>query len=214
MIRAMSELVLTVRVREAALRETGDASSRAGENVINVALLWPRPGKDEVLGTTGLVALRDHPREDEPGDAPPTFAAPVLKEKVEGDVAMLAHVLERDATNAVARLLRRLGAAAMGGLAGGFGGGVVRHVFTQAIEEGSVIVGDTPDERLDAVAVSEAPVTLSASELAALADSGEPRLVTVPLVVPRRLDHAREKGPLAPLRANGRIVLDLRVTRS
>ena len=214
MIAPMSDLVLTVRVREAALRETGDASSRAGENVVNVALLWPRPGKDEVLGTTGLVALRDHPSDDAQGDAPATFAAPVLKEKVEGDVAMLVHVLERDATNAFARLLKRLGAAAMSGLAGGFGGGVVRHVFTQAIEEGSVIVGDTPDERLDAVAVCEAPITLTATDLSALAESGEARLVTVPLVVPRHLDHAREKGPLAPLRGNGRLVLDLRVTRS
>src|SRR5690349_9011597 len=111
----MAELILTVRVHEAALRETGDASSRAGENVVNVALLWPRPGKDEVLGTTGLVALRDHPRSEDEGDRPPTFAAPVLKEKVEGDIAMLVHVLERDATGAFARLLRRLGSAAMSG---------------------------------------------------------------------------------------------------
>ena len=209
----MPELVLTVRVHEAALRETGDASSRIGENVINVALLWPRPGKDEVLGTTGLVALTDRPGDDAGSDRPPTFAAPVLKERVEGDVAMLVHVLERDATGAFARLLRRLGSEAMSGLTGAVGGGIVRHVFTEAIEEGSVIVGEGEDERLDAVAVSEAPIILTASELAALAASGEPRMITVPLLVPRRLEHAREKGRLAPLRANGRLVLDVRVDR-
>ena len=209
----MPELILTVRVHEVALRETGDAGSRAGENVVNVALLWPRPGKDEVLGTTGLVGLRDHPGEDEPGDRPATFAAPVLKEKVEGDVAMLAHVLERDATGAFARLLRRIGSAAMAGLTGAFGGGIVRHVFTEAIEEGSVIVGEGEDERLDAVAVSEAPLVLTAADLAAIAAEGVPRLVLVPLVVPRRLDHPREKPSLAPLRSNGRLVLDVRVDR-
>ena len=209
----MSELILTVRIHEVALRETGDASSRAGENVVNVALLWPRPGKDEVLGTTGLVALRDHPDEGEPADRPATFAAPVLKEKVEGDVALLVHVLERDATGAFARLLRRIGAAAMSGLTGAFGGGIVRHVFTEAIEEGSVIVGDREDERLDAVAVSEAPVVLTAQDLADLSASGQPRLVTVPLAVPRRLEHPREKRSLAPLRSNGRLMLDVRVDR-
>lgn len=209
----MSDLILTVRLHEAALRETGDGASRAGENVINVALLWPRPGKDEVLGTTGLVGLRDHPSEDAPGDAPATFAAPVLKERVQGDVALLAHVLERDATGAFGRLLRRLGAAALGGMAGAFGGGIVRHVFTEAIEEGSVLLGEGEDERLDAVAVSETPVVLSAADLEAAAASGERRLVTVPLVVPRRLAREREKGPLAPLRSNGRLVLDVRVDR-
>ena len=122
----MSDLILTVRLHEAALRETGDASSRIGENVINVAILWPRAGKDEVLGTSGLVALRDHPSPDEPGDRPATFAAPVLKEKVDGDIALMVHVLERDATGAFIRLMRRLGSAAVGGLKGGLGGGVVR----------------------------------------------------------------------------------------
>ncbi len=209
----MPDLILTVRVHEAALRETGDAASRAGENVINVALLWPRPGKDEVLGTTGLVALRDHPLADEPGDRPATFAAPVLKEKVEGDVAIMVHVLERDATGAFVRLMRRLGASAMGGLRGTLGGGVVRHVFTQAIEEGSVIAGEGEDERLEAIAVSDAPVMLEAADLAALAASGEARLVTVPMTVPRLLERPREKGRLAPLRSNGRLVLDLRVSR-
>lgn len=209
----MADPILTVRVHEAALRETGDGTSRAGENVINVALLWPRPGKDEVLGTTGLVALRDHPDEEEPGDRPPIFAAPVLKEHVEGDVSLLVHVLERDATGAFARLLRRLGAAAAAGFRGAFGGGIVRHVFTEAIEEGSVILGEGEDERLDAVAVSEAPVVLSAADLRAIAESGEPRLIPVPLVVPRRLEHAREKPSLAPLRSNGRLILDVRVDR-
>jgi hypothetical protein len=43
----MSELVLGVRVAEAALRETGDASDRVGENIVNVLLACPRPGKAE-----------------------------------------------------------------------------------------------------------------------------------------------------------------------
>lgn len=208
----MPDAILTVRLHEACLRETGDADSRAGENVINVALLWPRPGKDEVLGTTGLVTLGDHP-DGSAADRPPGFLVPVLKERVEGDIALMVHVLERDATGAFARLLRRLGAAAAGGLAGAFGGGIVRHVFTEAVEEGSVLLGEGEDERLDAVAVSQAPVVLTASNIEALAAAGTPRLIEVPLVVPRRLSHAREKGPLAPLRSNGWLVLDVRVDR-
>lgn len=209
----MPSPMLTVRVLEAALRETGDGNSRVGENVINVALLWPRPGKDEVLGTTGLVALRDHPDPEEAGDRPATFAAPVLKERVEGDVAILVHVLERDATGAFVRLLRRLGSAAVTGLRGSIGGGIVRHVFTEAIEEGAVIVGDGEDERLDVVAVSDTPIILSASDLEEIAASGEPRHVSVPLVVPRKLARPREKRSLAPLRSNGRLILDVRVDR-
>ena len=209
----MPSPMLTVRVLEAALRETGDGQSRVGENVINVALLWPRPGKDEVLGTTGLVVLRDHPDPDEAGDRPATFAAPVLKERVEGDVAILVHVLERDATGAFVRLLRRLGSAAVTGLRGTIGGGIIRHVFTEAIEVGAVIVGDSEDERLDVVAVSDTPIILSASDLVEMAASGEPRQVSVPLMVPRRLARPKEKRSLAPLRSNGRLILDVRVDR-
>jgi len=208
------DLVLTVRVHEAALRETGDADGRAGENVVNVALLWPRPGQDEVMGTTGLVALRDHSSDADPIDRPPLFQAPVLKEKVWGDVALLVHVLERDRTGAVVRFLRRLAGAAMEGASRGLGAGIIRHAFSEAAEEGGIMLGDSPDDRLDAVAVSEEPLLLSHGDLEQLAASSAPRIVRVPLIVPRQLDHPREKGRIAPLRSNGWLALDLRVDGS
>jgi hypothetical protein len=185
-----------------------------GDNVVNVALLWPRPGQDEVMGTTGLVALRDHSSDADPIDRPPLFLAPVLKEKVWGDVAILVHVLERDRTGAVARFLRRLAGAAIEGASRGLGAGLIRHAFSQAAEEGGIMVGDSPDDRLDAVAVSEEPLMLAQRDLEEIAASGTPRIVRVRLIVPRHLDHPREKGPLAPLRGNGWLALDLRVEGS
>lgn len=210
----MPRLTLTVRVLEAALRETGDRDGRAGDNAVQVALLWPRPGKSEVLGTTGRVPLTDHVRDEQEPDQPALFRAPVLKEDVEGDVALLVQVSEGDRAGRMARFLRRLGAAAIegaGGLALAGVPGAIRHAFSEAIEDGAVVVGDAPDERLEVVAVGDAPIVLAADELAEMARSGEPRVVRVLLSAPRDLGHPREKGRLAPGRPNGWLALELRV---
>jgi hypothetical protein len=211
----MTSLVLTVRVVEAALRETGDRGDGAGENVVNVALLWPRPGKAEVLGTTGLVRLRDHVRPDDEPDRPAAFDAPVLKEVVEGDVALLVHVLDRDVRGAFARFLRGVAASVIDGAPaalGSFGPGLLRLAFTEAAERGSVAVGNgQEDERLDVVAVAARPVLVDADDLDRLAASGEPRRLDVPLTAPHDLARPREKGRLAAGRANGHHVLELKV---
>jgi hypothetical protein len=211
----MPTLVLTVRVAEAALRETGDRGDGAGENVVNVALLWPRPGRPEVLGSTGLVRLTDHAREDDAPDRPAVFDAPVLKEVVEGDVALLVHVLERDERGAFARFLRGVAAAVVDGAPsalGPFGPGLVRHAFTEAAERGAVLVaGGKEDELVEVVAVAGRPVVLRSTDLARLAASGAPERVTVALAAPQDLARRREKGRLAPGRPNGHLVLEVEV---
>lgn len=211
----MTSLVLTVRIAEAALRETGDGRGRVGENVVNVALLCPRPGKAEVVGSTGLVLLTDHVRPEDPPDRPPLFAVPVLKEAVEGDCALLVHVLDRDEPRKLLRFLTRLAGAAIESAPLGVPG-LVRHVFTEAAETGAVLVsGDWRDtDRLEVIAACDAPVVLTGPELAALASKPEPRRVTVRMSAPPDLERPGEKGPLAPRRPNGHLVLELGVARS
>lgn len=208
----MSERILTVRVVEAALRETGDASDRVGDNIVNVLLACPRPGKAEVVGSSGLVALTDHSRPGDAPDRPALFAMPVLKEKIEGDVALLVHVLERDRTGRWAGFLRRLAAGAIEGLSGQVFSGLARHVFSEAAQQGAIRLGDREDERIDVVAVAEAPLVLDRARLDELAASGQPLRVEVPLVAPRDLARPREKGRLAPLRGNGHLVVEVHVT--
>lgn len=219
MVLAMPRLVLTVHVVEAALREAGDGRDRAGENAVNVALLWPRPGKAEALGTTGLVRLRDHAHRDEEPDRPAAFRAPVLKEVVAGEVALLVHVVDRDRRGGLQRFLRRLAGSVVGeagGLMAAGSGGLLRVAFTEAAERGSVLVADRDGdgERLEVVAVSRQPVVVAPQELDHLADAGRPRDVRVALAAPQDLERRREKGRLAPGRPNGHLVLRLTVTRA
>jgi hypothetical protein len=212
----LAEHVLTVRVESAALRETGDRRGRAGENLVNVLLLWPRPGKAEVLGTTGLVRLADRPAKAQGVDRPSAFAALVLKEVVEGECALLVHVTDRDEPTKLARFLRRLAAATLeGGGAGVAAGmsGILRHAFTEAVETGSMFVAGEKegDERVDLVGVGESPLLLSSSDIADMAASRERRHVEVALVAPPDLARPREKGRLAPGRGNGSLTLELAV---
>lgn len=212
----MAGLILTVRVAAAALRESGDRKDAAGENIVNVALLWPRPGKAEVLGSTGVVRLGDRPgRNDEP-DRPSAFLAPVLKEKVQGDCALMVQVLDRDLQGSFNRFLRSVAAAGIEGIAGAAAGGIpnlVRMAFTEAAEQGAVHAG--PDrsaaDRIEAVAVSRAPVLLPGERLAEIARKGATQTVQVRLDAPRVLVRPREKGRLAPGRPNGWISLELKV---
>ena len=210
----MAALVLTVRVHEAALRESGDGGDAAGENMVNVALIWPRPGKAEVLGSTGVVRLRDRPRKRDEPDRPDAFSVLVLKEKVDGDVALLVHVLDRDRRGNYARFLRALAAATVGGAGGLFAGavpGLVRLAFTEAAEQGAILVGGdrSKADRLEVVAVAKAPLVLRETAIRKLAEKREDKLVRVPLIAPRDLKRPREKGRLAPGRANGHLVLEL-----
>jgi hypothetical protein len=213
----MPSLTLTVRVLEAALREAGDREGRIGDNEVQVALLWPRPGKAEALGTTGRVTLTDHVREADAPDRPALFDALVLKEDVEGEVALLVQVTEGDRAGRMLRFLRRLGAAAIeaGSDAALLGvPGVVRHAFSAAAQDGAVAFGDLPEERVDVVATCDAPLVLSAPKLAEMSRSGEAEVVRVALSAPRDLGRPREKGRLAPGRPNGWLALELRVTAS
>jgi hypothetical protein len=186
----MSRLTLTVRVAEASLRETGDRADRVGDCEVHVALLCPRPGKDEVLGTTGRVPLTDHVHDADAPDRPALFRVPVLKEEVEGDVAMLVQVVEGDRAGKLARVLRRIGQAAIeaGGAAALLAApGSIRRAFSDAIQDGAVRLGDQPDETLDVVAVCDEPLVLSADRLAEMARSGEASIVSLALSAPRDL---------------------------
>ena len=212
----MAALILTVRITGAALRETGDAADRVGDNVVNVALLWPRAGKAEVFGSTGSVPLTDHADPSGEPDRPPLFDAPVVKEVVEGDVTLLVHVLERDRTGAFEQFVRNVGAAALRGAgrqAATLAPGLVREAFTEAADQGAIRIrnDDGREERLEVVAVAERPVVVTGERLAELAASGEAAAVHVELRAPRELARAREKGRLAPGRPNGWLELELRV---
>lgn len=212
----MAGLILTVRVVAAALRESGDRRDEAGENIVNVALLWPRPGKAEVLGSTGVVRLGDRPGKSAKPDTPSAFLAPVLKEKVQGDCALMVQVLDKDRQGKFTRFLRNVAAAGIEGAAGSVVGIVpnaVRLAFTEAAEQGAIHAG--PDrsaaDRLEAVGVSREPLVLTGAQLAKIAKKGDTRTVQVRLDAPRDLVRPREKGRLAPGRPNGWISLELKV---
>ena len=213
----MAGLMMTVRVVAAALRESGDGRDDAGENIVNVALLCPRPGKAEVLGSTGVVRLGDRPGKDAKPDAPKAFQAPVLKEKVQGDVALMVMVLDRDRQGKFSRFLRSVAAAGLEGIGGAVVGsvpGLVRMAFTEAVEQGAIHVAGEPrtaSERLEVVAVSREPVTLSGAELDKLAQKSGPLSVQVRLDAPNELARPKEKGRLAPGRRNGWITLEIKV---
>ena len=212
----MAGLILTVRVVAAALRESGDRKDAAGENIVNVALLWPRPGKAEVLGSTGVVRLGDRPGKAAKPDTPNAFLAPVLKEKVQGDCALMVQVLDKDRQGNFSRFLRHVAAAGIEGLAGSAVGSIpnsIRMAFTEAAEQGAIHAG--PDrsaaDRIEAVAVSRAPVLLLGDQLAKIAKKGTVQTVQVRLDAPRELARPKEKGRLSPGRPNGWISLELKV---
>lgn len=212
----MAGLFLTVRVVAAALRESGDRKDAAGENIVNVALLWPRPGKAEVLGSTGVVRLGDRPGKSAKPDTPSAFLAPVLKEKVLGDCALMVQVLDKDRQGNFNRFLRQVAAAGLESVAGGLAGSVpnlIRMAFTEAAEQGAIHVG--PDrsaaDRIEVVAVSRAPVVLPGDQLAKIAKKGGTQTVQVRLDAPQELARPKEKGRLAPGRPNGWISLELKV---
>lgn len=213
----MAGLMMTVRVVAAALRESGDGRDEAGENIVNVALLCPRPGKQEVLGSTGVVRLGDRPGKDAKPDKPKVFAAPILKEKVQGDVALMVMVLDRDRQGKFARFLRSVAAAGIEGVGGAVVGAVpniIRLAFTEAVEQGAIHVAGEPRtaaERLEVVAVSREPVTFSGAELERLAGKTGPLTVQVRLDAPNDLVRPKEKGRLAPGRRNGWISLEIKV---
>jgi hypothetical protein len=211
----VKKLVLTVKVAEAAIRETGDGNDPAGENTVNVLLVWPRPGKAEVLGTTGPLRLKDHLRKSDKPDRPAAFDAPVLKERVEGETALLVQVLDEDRSGVFARFLRSVGSIAVEGVTATLGSslpGILRQAFGEAAEQGALLVrGPKDTERLEVIAVSRKPVLISERLLTRLASSGEAKLVRVALDAPRQLMRKREKGRLAPGRPNGHLVLELRV---
>lgn len=209
----MARTVLTVRVAEVRLRESGDEGDAAGENVVNVALLWPRPGKAEVMGTTGLVRLRDHGADGSPADAPAAFDALVLKEVVDGDVALLVHVLDRDERGALGRFFRDVAAAVVDEapkVLGLGGAGLIRVAFSEAAERGAIhVAGGKEDEHLDVVAVGQRPVLVAWEDIEEMARTGENRRVGVELRAPQDLGRGREKGRLLPGRPNGELVLEL-----
>lgn len=208
----MSERVLAVRLVEVALRETGDSADRVGENVVNILALWPRPGRPESVGSTGGVALTDHSRESDEPDRSPEFTPLLLKERVEGEVSLVLHVLERDPRQKFARFLRLLALGAVDGARGHVFGGLARHLFSGAANSGALDLGESVEDRVDVVAVSEEPLLLSAARIEALAASGLPERVRVAMKAPRDLVRPREKGRLAALRSNGHLVLELGVS--
>ena len=138
----MNERILSVRLIEAALRETGDSADRVGENVVNILALWPRPGRPESLGSTAEITLTDHSRESDAPDRAASFAPLILKEKVEGEVSLLVHVLERDPRRKFARFLRLLALGAVDGAGGHVFGGLARHLFAGAMNSGVLEFGD------------------------------------------------------------------------
>ena len=177
-----------------------------------MALLCPRPGKQEALGSTGVVRLGDRPGKDAKPDKPKVFAAPILKEKVQGDVALMVMVLDRDRQGKFARFLRSVAAAGIEGVGGAVVGAVpniIRLAFTEAVEQGAIHVAGEPRtaaERLEVVAV-----TFSGAELERLAGKTGPLTVQVRLDAPNDLVRPKEKGRLAPGRRNGWISLEIKV---
>ena len=195
-----------------ALRETGDASDRVGDNVVNVLALWPRAGRPEAVGSSAGITLTDHVRDEDAPDRPSSLAPLILKERVEGEVSLLLHVLERDPRNRFARFLRLVTLGALDGAGGHVFGGLARHLFAGALNSGVLQWGDGEDDRVDVIAVGEEPVVLSAQRLDELASTGAPARVLLPMKAPRDLARPREKGRLAPLRSNGHLVIEIAVS--
>lgn len=148
--------ILEIYLHSLVLRETGDRKVPEAQNSLVGLLLYPLPGRSEVLATTGLIpGLRDG--EPLAFDPPRLF----LKEYVQGPTDLLLTVTDRDDRNAVVSFLRRLGSAFLGSAgeaAEHFVPGLLRAAFQEAMASGRLAIGSQIEDKLQVVGIGSLPM--------------------------------------------------------
>jgi hypothetical protein len=194
---AGSRRILEVYVKSLTVHETGDRKVPEAQNALVGLLIYPVPGRPEVLATTGLIPdLQD--------GVPLRFEPPrlLLKEYVQGPTGLLLTLTDRDDRNAVVAFLRRL-ASVFTGSAGQavehMVPGLLRSAFQEAVASGRLVIGAQAEEKLEVVGVGSLPILDPEATSGARA---------VPLVAPRELKRVG-RPPIARGDSNGQVELDL-----
>jgi len=192
---ASSRRILEIYIRSMNIYETGDRKVPEAQNAVMVLLNYPRPGKPEVMATTGHIpGLHD--------SKTLRFNPPklLLKEFVQGPTDLLITVTDRDDKNRLVALLRRLSssfAASAGEVAEAVVPGVLRAAFQEAVASGRLAIGERTEDKVEVVGVGTLPlVDLDKVE----------KNNTVNLTAPTELKR-RGKPPIKRGASNGQIDL-------
>jgi hypothetical protein len=189
--------ILEVYVRTLQVKETGDRKQPAAQNALLALLLYPVPGRSEVLATTGLL----------PGliDGEPLHFEPpriLLKEFVQGPTDLMLTLTDRDDRNRLVTLLRQMGSAFVGSagdVAERWMPGLLRTAFQEAVASGRFAIGSRAEEKIEVVGVGA--LALREPENAA-------GRYSVTLTTPVELGRTYA-APLAAGEPNGRVDLEI-----
>jgi hypothetical protein len=192
-----SRRILEVYVKSLTVLETGDRKVAEAQNALVGLLIYPVPGRPEVLATTGLIPDL-HDGEPLRFDPPRLF----LKEFVQGPTGLLLTLTDRDDRNALVAFLRRL-ASVFAGSAGQAlehsVPGLLRSAFQEAVASGRLVIGPGAEEKLQVVGVGSLPL---------LDPDRAAGVHAVPLIAPTNLARAGRPS-IARGAANGQVELEL-----
>jgi hypothetical protein len=189
--------ILEIYVRTLQVEETGDRKHPAAQNALLALLLYPLPGKAEVLATTGLL----------PGliDGQPLHFEPpriLLKEFVQGPTDLLLTLTDRDDRNRLVTILRRMGSALVGSagdVAERWVPGLLRTAFQEAVASGRLAIGSQNEDKIEVVGVGA---------LAIREPENAAGRYSVTLTTPVELGRAHAT-PIAAGDPNGRVDLEI-----
>ena len=148
---AVPRRILEIYVRTLEVEETGDRKHPSAQNALLALLVYPVPGKAEVLATTGLL----------PGlvDGQPLHFEPpriLLKEIVQGPTDLLLTLTDRDDRNRLVTLFRKMGSALVGSagdVAERWVPGLMRTAFQEAVASGRFAIGSQGEDKIHVVGV-------------------------------------------------------------
>jgi hypothetical protein len=153
---ASSRRILEIYIRSMNIYETGDRKVPEAQNAVMALLNYPRPGKAEVMVTTGHIpGLSD--------SKTLRFSPPklLLKEFVQGPTDLLLTVTDRDDKNRLVALLRRLSSTFLGSageVAEAVVPGVLRAAFQEAVASGRLAIGERTEDKVEVVGVGALPL--------------------------------------------------------
>jgi hypothetical protein len=191
--------ILEIYIKAINIYETGDRKVPEAQNSVLALLTYPRPGKAEVMATTGLIpGLTDNKRL--------RFNPPMLllKEFVQGPTELMITITDRDDKNQLVSFLRRLGsafAASGSDVVEPIVPGLLRSAFRESVASGRLAIGDRNEDKIEVVAVGSL----------VLSDWNELKgTTTLDLTAPHELKR-RGKPPIKKGSSNGQIDLVLEV---
>lgn len=187
--------ILEIYIKGMNIYETGDRKVPEAQNSVMALLTYPRPGKPEIMATTGLIpGVTDNKRI--------RFNPPMLllKEIVQGPTELMIAVTDRDDKNRLVSFLRRLGSAFVAGgseIVEPIVPGLLRSAFRESVASGRLAIGERNEDKLEVVAVG----SMMLSDWKELKGT-----TTLDLTAPHELKR-RGKPPIKKGSSNGQIDL-------